>query len=132
MVGVGHPELKVFDIDPNELVVALKGDREEYYDHEERVLKRYCLDNPATESNYDPDDIVGARTQLCLDGCMDTCEEYCITKHGERVLKQGVQTTDMITVWPHAIWAAVFAARENKSFEDMKKQSMDYFWSCGY
>jgi hypothetical protein len=133
MVNVEREGVKLItlNVDPNELFRALKQAVSNDIDEEE-VLKRYSLDLPADEHALDPTSFVEARDQIIRDKRIDTTQQYGLMKNEDYKPKMDVKESDIVTLWPREVWAAVWAARDQVEYKSMLCHDMKYFQRRGY
>ena len=132
MVNVEREGVKLItlNVDPNELFHALK--ETSGIDEEEFVLKMYSLDLPADEHTIDPTSFSEARDQIIRDKCIDVMQQYGLMKNEDYEPKMDVKESDIVTLWPREIWAAVYAARDQVEYKSMRCRDIKYFKRRGY
>lgn len=121
--------LITLNIDPNELLHALKDTSGM---NEVEVLKRYSLDCPADEHTLDPTSFSEAFDRIIRDKRIDVMQQYGMMKKGDYKPKMDVKESDIVTLWPREIWAAVYAARYGVKYESMLCHRIEYFKGRGY
>lgn len=133
MINVEKEGVKLItlNVDPQELFRALKEAVSNDIDEEE-VLKRYSLALPADEHALDPTSFVDAREQIIRDKRIDTTQQYGLMKNEDYEPKMGVEESDIVTLWPKEIWAALWAARDEVEYKSMLWRDLKYFQRRGY
>ena len=134
MTGSRRPQMQILLIDPSDLTQRLKKSRAAGLD-ERATLHAACLDNPATDSSFDSEDIAVAKQKFLTCPRIDTDHEYILWNAAKDAyeLKSDVSAAEVITVWPKAIWAAVFAARKGLTYhETLEKYTIDELKDEGY
>ena len=102
----------------------------ETLNREEKVLKKFSLDNPVDEANWDPSDLRLLRLEVLAFGRLDETGQYGRIRDTEF---EPVTSKDVfVTCWTQEIWAALFAAREQVPLKEMMHHEIEWFRAKGY
>lgn len=136
----------VLHVDPNELYLKLVAVHypEVSITEEDNVLKSYRLDMPAFDQCKHENHPLAHCPEVCVNKQssflmtmirnglhLDMDEVYGNFENEQYVLKPGVDICSMLTIWPNEIWAAVFAARSGKGYDECLKFDISYFLKEG-